>query len=197
MRAKTTAALAAALWLAAPAPPAWADSADARCEYHKEGETKAAPTGHCTFSQRQGHVSLDLRNGETFELSPAGKADHFEDQDDHKVVRTVRGDGTHEYKWKHKKVIVTFKEHGRDHHEKPASSSGDTPHDLRDLVHGPLVGGEVDDELARRGYRHKGNSVSGDDVWSNWRSRSGQCVTVHFREGRVRSIVDVPDFDCE
>jgi len=89
--------------------PAYADSADAMCEVRKDGETKQGKSGPCTFSQRQGYIDLDLRNGDTYSLSPGNKPDHFKDQKGNKVVRTQAGGGTHVYKWDGgKKITVSF-----------------------------------------------------------------------------------------
>jgi len=65
-----------------------ADSSDANCKVRKDGETKQGRSGPCTFSQRQGYIDIDLRNGDTYSLSPANKADHFKDQKGNKVVWT-------------------------------------------------------------------------------------------------------------
>ena len=73
------------------ASPAYADSAEANCQVRKDGETKHGMSGPCTFSQRQGYIDLDLRNGETFSLSPTGQPNHFKDQKGNKVVRTQAG----------------------------------------------------------------------------------------------------------
>lgn len=89
--------------------PAHADSAEATCQVRKDGETMEGKSGPCTFSQRQGYIDLDLRNGETYSLSPTDKADHFKDQKGKKVVRTQAGGNTQEFKWEGgKKVVVTF-----------------------------------------------------------------------------------------
>ena len=88
---------------------AHADSAEANCQVRKDGETKQGQSGPCTFSQRQGYIDLDLRNGETYSLSPTGQPNHFKDQKGNKVVRTQAGGDTQEFKWEGgKKVIVTF-----------------------------------------------------------------------------------------
>jgi hypothetical protein len=101
-------------WLAA----AHADSAEANCQVRKDGETKQGQSGPCTFSQRQGYIDLDLRNGDTYSLSPGNKPDHFKDQKGNKVVRTQAGGNTQEFKWENgKKVVVTFG-------GSPASSGG-------------------------------------------------------------------------
>ena len=91
-------------------PCASADSAAAHCEVRKDGQTKKGQTGPCTFSQRQGFINIDLRNGEAYALTPASKPDHFKDQKGNKVVRTQAGGDTQEFKWEGgKKVTVTFK----------------------------------------------------------------------------------------
>jgi len=76
-----------------------ADTNYATCEVRKDGDTKNKASGPCTFSQRQGYVDIDLRNGDTYSLRPMDKPHHFKDQKGNKVVRTVSGGGTHEYKW--------------------------------------------------------------------------------------------------
>lgn len=92
-------------WLSA----AYADSAAANCELRKDGETKEGRSGSCTFSQRQGYIDLELHNGTTYSLSPGEKPDHYTDQNGHKVVRTMKGGNTEEFKWEDgKKLRVTF-----------------------------------------------------------------------------------------
>ena len=91
------------------ATPAYADSAEATCDVRKDGQAKHGQSGPCTFSQRQGYIDLDLRNGETYSLSPANQPNHFKDQKGNKVVRTQAGGNTQEFKWEGgKKVTVTF-----------------------------------------------------------------------------------------
>jgi hypothetical protein len=93
-------------WLSA----AHADSAEAFCEVRKDGEVKQGRTGPCTFSQRQGYIDLDLRNGVTYSLSPGKNANHFKDQKGNKVIRTQASGSTQEFKWEGgTRVIVTFR----------------------------------------------------------------------------------------
>jgi hypothetical protein len=176
-------------------PAALADSAEASCELRKDGETKQGASGACSFSQRQGYVDIDLRNGLSFNLKPTDEPNHFRDQEGKKVVRTVGVDGTHQYKWEGKKILVTFVEVGN----RGNGHSGDTPHDLRDLAGGSYLGGEVDDQMASRGYRHVRNKKSGGEVWSYWRSdKGGHCVVVHMDGSRrVSSVVNAPAPDCK
>ena len=52
------------------AVPVMADTVDARCDVFPAGEDKATSSGLCTFSQRQGFVSIQLKNGHRIELKP-------------------------------------------------------------------------------------------------------------------------------
>ncbi|MCP9915750.1 hypothetical protein [Cyanobium sp. ATX 6F1] len=52
------------------AAPALADTVDARCDVFPAGDDKATSSGLCTFSQRQGFVSIQLKGGQTIELKP-------------------------------------------------------------------------------------------------------------------------------
>ena len=122
--------------LCALPPPAAADNASAYCEVRKDGETKQGRSGPCDFSQRQGYVSIDLRNGESWELSPADKPQHFRDQKGNKVVRTASGN-SHEYKWDNKKIIVTFDGGGSAH------AGGGSNSDSFDTVCGVIVNGQT------------------------------------------------------
>jgi hypothetical protein len=45
---------------------------NARCEIHPGGQSRASASGPCTFSQRQGHVAIQLADGTRHELSPRG-----------------------------------------------------------------------------------------------------------------------------
>jgi hypothetical protein len=172
--------------------PAYADSADATCEVRKDGQTKQGQSGPCSFSQRQGYIDLDMRNGETYSLSPGNKPDHFKDQKGNKVVRTQAGGNTQKFKWEGgKKITVSF--------GAPKSSSVDvsgTPADLKDLVNGRLVGGEVEDELTRRGWKQAKDEVQGDDVYSYW-GKGSRCVVVRLNASRhVSSIVNGMESSC-
>jgi len=183
------------------AQTALADTTKATCELHKHGEVKQNASGRCTFSQRQGYVDIELRNGHTYNLSPGNKANHFKDQDGSKVKRTNAGGNSQTYKWEHKKLIVTFNNHDnndRSHRQDRHSSGevGDTPRNLRDLV--GQRGGEAEDQLQERGYKLKGSSKSGGAVYSNWKEHStGRCVTVRSVNGLYKSIVYATDYDCK
>jgi hypothetical protein len=49
-----------------------ADSTQARCEIYPKGEDRASAVLPCTFSQRQGQVSIERADGVRHELSPKG-----------------------------------------------------------------------------------------------------------------------------
>jgi hypothetical protein len=48
-----------------------ADTVDARCDVYPLREDKASDVVPCTFSQRQGYVTIVLENGMTYELTPS------------------------------------------------------------------------------------------------------------------------------
>jgi hypothetical protein len=188
--------------ITATAQTARADATDAMCEVRKDGDKKKNASGPCTFSQRQGYVDIDLRNGDTFSLRPLDKANHFKDQKGNKVVRTVSGN-THEYKWDGKKITVTLT--GRPGNgygsQNPGYGSGhrdptgETPRSLSDLV--GARAGQAEGAVRDRGYVPAGGSKSGGSSYTNWRETStGRCVTIRTEQGRYKSIVYVPRADC-
>ena len=85
--------------------PARADTADANCEIRKDGDKQKGKSGPCTFSQRQGYIDIDLKNGDTVALRPTDKANHFKDQHGNKVVRTQSGGNFQSFKWENGKHI--------------------------------------------------------------------------------------------
>jgi len=185
-----------ALAAAMPLASAHADSADAMCEVRKDGDTRKGASGPCTFSQRQGYVDLDLRNGDTYSLAPGNKSGHYKDQKGNKVVRTRSGNAE-EFKWEGgKKVIVTFVSSKPAGHPAHASyQAGATAPDLADLV--GAKAGQAEGELERRGYAYATGSTSGNAKYSSWFNRStGHCVMIRTEEGRYQSIVQTSPVDC-
>ncbi len=74
--------------LALPTLPARADSTAARCDLYPAGEDKASAMLPCTFSQRQGAVSITLEDGTDFYLSPEGDTPgNYTDADGRAVYR--------------------------------------------------------------------------------------------------------------
>ena len=174
-----------------------ADSTDAMCEVRKDGDAKKGASGPCSFSQRQGYIDLDLRNGDTYSLAPGNKANHYKDQKGNKVVRSIGAGGVEEFKWEGgKKIIVTFSSHQAA--KSPAHASyvaGETAPDLADLV--GAKAGQAEGDLQRRGYAYAKGSTSGNAKYSAWyNASSGRCVMIRTEEGRYQSIVQAPPFDC-
>jgi hypothetical protein len=94
------------LGVASWARVASADEVAASCEVRLEGDKKKSASGPCSFSQRQGYIYIDLKNGGTWELSPGSKANHYKDQKGNKVVRTKSGDGRDVFEWEDGRKIV-------------------------------------------------------------------------------------------
>ena len=160
--------------------PARADSADANCEVRKDGDKQGGKSGPCTFGQRQGYVDIDLRNGDTISLSPANQANHYRDQKGNKVVRTMQGQDQ-VYKWPNKTITVRFAGGASTH------SSGGFGN-LQDMVNGRWVGAEVEEEMARRGYKSVSEQAAGGYVTSIYKGH-GKCMIVNLdTDKRVTSI---------
>jgi hypothetical protein len=177
-----------------------ADSTDAVCEFYKHGEEKPNKSGDCTFSQRQGYIDINLRNGQTFNLSPAERKDHFLDQNDNRVHRSVSNNNTQEFKWDNKRIVVRFNRHddsgSHQHGHDTSDHFGETPHKLRDLV--GARAGQAEDILDERGYIYAKGESSGDSKYSYWEERStGRCVTIRTADGRYQSIVYAMDESCQ
>ena len=94
-----------AIGLAAGPDIVRADSTDANCEVRKEGDKQKGKSGPCTFSQRQGYIDIDLKNGDTISLSPAGNAGRYKDQHGNKVTRSSAGKTGVSLKWDNGKHI--------------------------------------------------------------------------------------------
>lgn len=83
----TPATLLAAL-LTAWSLPSAADWAQARCEIYPKGSDKLEKMVPCTFSQRQGYITITREDGVTHDLSPVGDTPgNFRDQDGNAVYR--------------------------------------------------------------------------------------------------------------
>lgn len=67
---------------------ATADSVQAACEVYPIGEDHTDVMVPCTFSQRQGHITIRRSDGVTHDLTPVGDAPgNFKDQDGRAVMR--------------------------------------------------------------------------------------------------------------
>ena len=65
-----------------------ADTTEVRCDFYPKGEDKASDAGLCTFSQRQGNISIQRQNGRRYEFSPVGdQPGNFVDQSGGAVYR--------------------------------------------------------------------------------------------------------------
>lgn len=67
---------------------AQADTVDARCDLYPRGEDRASAVVPCTFSQRQGFVTITLQDSTTYDLEPVGsQPGNFRDQNGRAVYR--------------------------------------------------------------------------------------------------------------
>jgi len=90
------------------ATPAFADSVEARCDVFPVGEDRAKSSGLCTFSQRQGFVTIRLQGGKTIELTPnPSTPDAYFDQRGEPVKREIlEGNRGQVYRLEKKSIFV-------------------------------------------------------------------------------------------
>ena len=78
----------AAICLSCSAAVAIADTTEAACEIYPRGEDHTDVFLPCTFSQRQGYITINRGDGVTHQLSPEGDAPgYFADQHGRSVIR--------------------------------------------------------------------------------------------------------------
>lgn len=69
-------------------PSAQADTVKARCDFYPKGEDWASASVPCTFSQRQGFITIRREDGKTYDFKPVGEdPGNFIDQDGGAVYR--------------------------------------------------------------------------------------------------------------
>jgi len=88
--------------------PAQADTVTARCDVFPKGEDRATSSGLCTFSQRQGFVSIQLKNGQRIELAPDGtKPNAYLDANGKPATRELEDNGNiHIYRLAKQSIFV-------------------------------------------------------------------------------------------
>lgn len=68
--------------------PAIADTVDVRCDFYPRGEDKASLSTSCTFSQRQGFITIQRQDGVSYDFEPVGdQPGNFVDQNGNAVYR--------------------------------------------------------------------------------------------------------------
>ncbi|MCP9926693.1 hypothetical protein [Cyanobium sp. CH-040] len=100
--------LACAMAVCGTVVPALADTVQARCDVYPKGEDRAKSSGLCSFSQRQGFVGIELKNGKRYDLSPnAQQPDGYTDRNGRAVTRELlEGNRGQVYRFKEKSIFV-------------------------------------------------------------------------------------------
>ncbi|MFB2895234.1 hypothetical protein ACE1CI_20185 [Aerosakkonemataceae cyanobacterium BLCC-F50] len=109
-----------------------ADTVQARCDVFPKGEDRATSSGPCTFSQRQGFVSIQLQNGRRYELRPVGnQPGNYQDQNGQRAFRqSGLGDKGQIYRLANQSIYVywdTASSNNNQSSESTSSSSSPTP----------------------------------------------------------------------
>lgn len=184
---------------------AYADTVKARCDVYPKGEDRATSSAPCTFSQRQGAVSIQLQNGRRYDLRPVGdQPGNYRDQNGRAAYRQAGlGDRGQIYRLATESIYVYWdsapsgatsgNQTGNPNSVSSAATrqpeAGTTVPRLRDLV--GARAGQAENAVRQRGYRFvKTDSSTGDSVYSYWlEGRTNYCVTIRTEQGRYQSIV--------
>lgn len=102
-----------------------ADTVNARCDVYPKGEDRATSSGSCTFSQRQGAVSIQLKNGKRYELTPAGDGPgNYRDQNGRAAYRQAGlGDKGQIYRLANESIYVYWSNASASNQSSQASPS--------------------------------------------------------------------------
>ncbi|QLE44918.1 hypothetical protein FD723_25820 [Nostoc sp. C052] len=190
--------LAVALAIASLSFPASvkADTVNARCDVFPKGEDRATSSGPCTFSQRQGTVSIQLENGNSYDLLPSGnRPGNYRDQNGNAAYRQAGlGDRGQIYRLANESIFVYWdtsanRQNSGNRNGRVAArrqpEAGTTVPRLRDLV--GARAGQAENAVKERGYRWVKSDNSGYGYWLE--GKTNYCVTIQTDQGRYQSIV--------
>ncbi|MEH1811167.1 MAG: hypothetical protein V7K26_04245 [Nostoc sp.] len=173
-----------------------ADTVNARCDVFPKGEDRATSSGPCTFSQRQGAVSIQLENGNSYDLLPSGnRPGNYRDQNGDAVYRQAGlGDRGQIYRLATESIFVYWdtsanRQNSDNRNGRVAArrqpEAGTTVSRLRDLV--GARAGQAENAVKKRGYRWVKSDDSGYSYWLE--GKTNYCVTIQTDQGRYQSIV--------
>ncbi len=173
-----------------------ADTVNARCDVFPKGEDRATSSGRCTFSQRQGAVSIQLENGSSYDLLPEGnRPGNYRDQNGDAAYRQAGlGDRGQIYRLANESIFVYWdtsanRQNSGNRNRRAAArrqpEAGTTVPRLSDLV--GARAGQAENTVKERGYRWVKSDDSGYGYWLE--GKTNYCVTIRTEEGRYQSIV--------
>lgn len=172
-----------------------ADTVNARCDVFPKGEDRATSSGPCTFSQRQGAVSIQLENGNSYDLRPSGnQPGNYRDQNGDAAYRqTGLGDRGQIYRLANESIFVYWdtsanRQNSGNRNRRAARrqpEAGTTVSRLSDLV--GARAGQAENTVKKRGYRWVKSDDSGYSYWLE--GKTNYCVTIQTDQGRYQSIV--------
>ena len=173
-----------------------ADTVNARCDVFPKGEDRATSSGPCTFSQRQGAVSIQLENGRSYDLLPSGnRPGNYRDQNGDAAYRQAGlGDKGQIYRLATESIYVYWdtassRQNSGNRNRRAAArrqpEAGTTVSRLSDLV--GARAGQAENTVKERGYRWVKSDDSGYSYWLE--GKTNYCVTIQTDQGRYQSIV--------
>lgn len=177
-----------------------ADTVNARCDVYPKGQDRATSTGACTFSQRQGNVGIQLKNGRRYDLQAVGsQPGNYRDQNGRAAYRQAGlGDKGQIFRLATESIYVYWDapSSGQGSGDTTGGSiaagsqpdAGTTVPRLRDLI--GARAGQAENAVRQRGYRFvKTDPPADGTVYSYWlEGRTNYCVTIRTEQGRYQSI---------
>lgn len=177
--------------------PSQADTVDARCDFYPIGEDYASSSVPCTFSQRQGYITIQTENA-SYDFSPTGgQPGNFVDANGSAVYRqSGLGDAGQIFRLRDESIYVYWDNSGTTESTSTTADYGETVPALADLV--GARAGQAENQLEQRGYEWRNTSKSDDSSYANWtETNTGNCVTIRTTDGRYESIIYSPTADCD
>ncbi|MEH2119498.1 hypothetical protein [Nostoc sp.] len=173
-----------------------ADTVNARCDVYPKGQDRATSSAPCSFSQRQGAVSIQLKNGRSYDLRPVGnQPGNYRDQNGRAAYRQAGlGDKGQIYRFATESIYVYWNTSGNGQNSGNTNGNtaarrqpevGTTVPRLRDLV--GARAGQAENTVKERGYRWVKNDNSGYGYWLE--GKTNYCVTIKTDQGRYQSII--------
>ncbi len=161
-----------------------ADTRDATCEVRKGGDKQKGRSGPCTFGQRQGYIDIDLKNGDTFSLSPVGNGpDRYKDRKGNKVTRSSTASGM-EFRWEggtHLSVTFNAPNYNQNqHHQSGYNQQGGYSQDGVGSEH-PWAANESGSDEHAPPQIMMGSNGEGEVIFNN------NCVVYYDKRGRRTS----------
>lgn len=113
--------------------PVNADTTDVRCDFYPKGEDKATASTSCTFSQRQGFIGIQRKNGTRYDFKPvSNRYNYYTDKNGDTVIREINGDMGLIFRTSKESIFIYWDNNQSDNNQ---SNNPETDAKARDFTH--------------------------------------------------------------